>query len=115
MDLISLICTMFEMKIFVVLSVSLDSNAFVFVWGLHFLVGSCALFTGPAGTEKYKSSFKIGFHGIIYTFKNYFAIVFLAINFQFLTINGIQTHHKSLFLSIFLVENLVLSLLTSNN
>ena len=32
--------------------------------------------------EKYKSNFKIGSHDTIYTFKNYFAIVFLVFNFQ---------------------------------
>ena len=38
--------------------------------------GSCTLFTGPVSTFFSKKNFKTGSHGTIYTFKNYFAIVF---------------------------------------
>ena len=44
--------------------------------------GSHALFMGPTSTDFNKISFKIGSHGTIYTFKNYFATVFLIFNFQ---------------------------------
>ena len=42
---------------------------------LRFLA-SYALFTGPASTESGKYNFKIRSHGTIYTFKNYFVIMF---------------------------------------
>ena len=61
---------------------------------LHFFPGSHTLFTGPVSTEFSKFFFKIGSQGIIYTFKNYFAIVFSVISFQFLAISGIQTDLK---------------------
>ena len=38
--------------------------------------GSCTLFTGPVSTFFSKKNFKTGSHGTIYTFKNYFAIMF---------------------------------------
>ena len=49
---------------------------------LRFFYGFHALFIRPTSTDFNKFFFKIGFHGTIYTFKNYFAIVFqlLAIN-----------------------------------
>ena len=56
-----------------------------------FFSGSCALFMGPTSTFFSKNNFKIGSHGTIHTFKNYFTIVFLAFNFQFLAISDIQT------------------------
>ena len=61
-------------------------------WSLRlcFLV----LFTGPIIMEFNKYNFKTGSYDTIYTFKNYFAAVFLTINFQFLAISGIQTHLK---------------------
>ena len=59
-----------------------------------FLVGSCALFTGPASMEFNKFFFKIGSHGTIHIFKNYFTTMFLAIIFQFSIISGIQTDLK---------------------
>ena len=46
-----------------------------------FLVGFRVLFTRLASIEKYKSNFKIGYHNTIHTFKNYFTIIFLALNF----------------------------------
>ena len=49
-----------------------------------FLVGSWLLFLRLVSMEKCKSNFKIGSHGTIYTFKNYFATVFSALS-------GIQT------------------------
>ena len=45
-----------------------------------FLVGLWVLFTKPQ-----KSANKVGSQSTIHTFKNYFAIVFLAISFQFLS------------------------------
>ena len=41
-----------------------------------------------------KFCFKTGSHGTIYTFKNYFAIVFSTISFQFSAISGIQKDPK---------------------
>ena len=55
-----------------------------------FFSGSCALFMGSANTFFSKNNFKIGSHGTIHTFKNYFTIVFLAFSFQFLAISSIQ-------------------------
>jgi len=54
-----------------------------------FLARSHTLFMGPAtaSTEFSKFYFKTGSHGTIYTFKNYFAIVFSVIS-------GIQTDPK---------------------
>ena len=57
---------------------------------LRFLCGSHALFTGPANTFFSKNNFKTKSHGIIHTFKNYFATMFSLFNFQFSAINGIQ-------------------------
>ena len=59
-----------------------------------------ALFTGHTSTKKKtkkkknktKRSNKSVFHGTIHIFKNYFTTVFLAINFQFLVISGIQVN-----------------------
>ena len=50
---------------------------------------------GPVSTELNKFCFKIESHGTIYIFKNYFTTVFSVINFQFLTISGIQTDFKT--------------------
>ena len=41
-----------------------------------FFSRSCALFMGPASTFFSKNNFKIGSHGTIHIFKNYFVIVF---------------------------------------
>ena len=41
-----------------------------------FFCESCALFTEFASMDFSKFFFKIGFHGIIHTFKNYFTTVF---------------------------------------
>ena len=49
-------------------------------WWLHFLCGSRALFMGPASTDFNKFFFKIGLHGTIHTFKNYFVIMFSVFN-----------------------------------
>ena len=46
--------------------------------------------------KKHTFCFKIGSHDTIYTFKNYFAIVFSTINFQFSVINDIQTDSKTI-------------------
>ena len=46
-----------------------------------------------------KNCFNTGFHDTIYTFKNYFITVFLALSFQFSTINSI---HLSWILGSFL-------------
>ena len=43
---------------------------------LRFFCGSHALFTRPTSTDFSKFFFKIGSHGTIHTFKNYFATVF---------------------------------------
>ena len=51
-----------------------------FIAVAFFLVGLWALFMEPTSTEKYKSNFKTGSHGIIYTFKNYFVTVFSGIS-----------------------------------
>ena len=48
------------------------------VW--RFFCGSYTLFTGPANTESDKINFKIGSHGTIHTFKNYFATLFSTIS-----------------------------------
>ena len=42
--------------------------------------GSYALFTGPTSTFLIKFFFKIGSYDTIYTFKNYFAIMFSVFN-----------------------------------
>ena len=47
---------------------------------LAFFCESRALFAGPANTESDKINFKIGSHGIIHTFKNYFAALFSTIS-----------------------------------
>ena len=55
---------------------SVGSNKFAF---------SCksrALFMRPVSTDFSKFFFKIGSHGIIHIFKNYFTIIFLVFNFQ---------------------------------
>ena len=44
---------------------------------LHFLYGSCALFTGLASMDFRKFFFKTGSHSTIHTFKNYFVTMFL--------------------------------------
>ena len=54
--------------------------------------GSHNIVHRPPNSAKRKFLGKIGFHSTIYTFKNYFAIVFSAICFQFSIINGIQTN-----------------------
>ena len=61
---------------------------------LRFFPRSCALFMGLASMEFNKFCFKTGSHGTIYTFKNYFAIVFSTISFQFSAISGIQKDPK---------------------
>ena len=43
---------------------------------------NCILFTGPTTTLFKKKKFKNGYHSTIYTFKNYFAIVFSIFSFQ---------------------------------
>ena len=45
--------------------------------------GSHGTVYGPPNSAKYRFLGKIGSHGTIYIFKNYFAIVFSTINFQF--------------------------------
>ena len=47
-----------------------------FLVPLRFLVGPWVLFVGPASTKKCKFNFKIGSHGTIHIFKNYFATMF---------------------------------------
>ena len=49
-----------------------------------------ALFTGLASTLFSKKNFKSKSHSTIYTFKNYFATIFLVFSFQFSVISGIQ-------------------------
>ena len=46
--------------------------------------------------KKHTFCFKIGSHDTIYTFKNYFAIVFSTINIQFSVISDIQTDPKTI-------------------
>ena len=53
-----------------------------FLSATAFFCGSCALFMGPISTFFTKNNFKIGSHGTIHTFKNYFISVFLVLNFQ---------------------------------
>jgi len=50
----------------------------------------------PASIEFSKFFFKIRSYDTIYTFKNYFATVFLTINFQFSAISGIQIDSSSI-------------------
>ena len=71
---------------------SLDSGRLHVLHVYCFFFESCTLFMGPTSTEYGKINFKIGSHGIIHTFRNYFATVFLVINFQFLIISDIQTN-----------------------
>ena len=59
---------------------------------LRFFLWVLCIVYGTASTDFSKFLFKIGFHGSIHTFKNYFAIVFFVFNFQFLVISGIQTN-----------------------
>ena len=49
---------------------------------LRFLAGSHALFTRFASTKKHKSNFKTESHGIIHTFKNYFAYIVFSKKFS---------------------------------
>ena len=70
-------------------SVSLDGIENNPHLNLVFFFASHALFMGPANTKKHKFCFKTGSHDTIHIFKNYFAIVFSLISFQFSTINGI--------------------------
>ena len=49
-----------------------------FFSGCIFLSGSMGTVIGPVNMEKCKSNFKIGSHGSIHIFKNYFATVFLV-------------------------------------
>ena len=46
-----------------------------------FFSGSCALFTGPVSTFKKKKKIKTEFYDTIYTFKNYFVIIFSVFSF----------------------------------
>ena len=46
-----------------------------------FFLGSYILFIELASKKFNKFCFKIGSHGTIYTFKNYFTLIFLTINF----------------------------------
>ena len=64
---------------FVYVSIVLKST---FQQRFTFFSGSCALFMRLVGTFFSKNNFKTTFHGTIYTFKNYFAIVFLVFSFQ---------------------------------
>ena len=57
--------------------------------------GFYVLFTGSISTLFSKKNFKIKSHGTIYTFKNYFAIMFSVYSFQILAISGIQINHYS--------------------
>ena len=54
---------------------------------LRFWLGPTALFTTQPKLQKYAYQCIFGSHGTIHTFKNYFATVFLTINFQFLANN----------------------------
>ena len=72
-----------------ILSVCLDSGHVQCFCMSSIFCGFCALFIGSASTFSQKNKFKTGSHGTIYTFKNYFVIVFLVIN-------SIQTDFKSL-------------------
>ena len=58
-------------------------------------IGFHVLFTGSISTLFSKINFKTKSHGTIYTFKNYFIIMFLVYNFQILAISGIQTNPYS--------------------
>ena len=59
------------------LSVCLDCTKNRLRLAFAFFLGSCALFTRPASTEKHESNFKTRSHDIIHTFKNYFTTVYL--------------------------------------
>ena len=76
---------------FNVYSLRLVSAFCAFLNGNVFSCGSRALFMRPTSTIFNNFFFKPGSHGIIYTFKNYFIIVFLVFNFQFSAISSIQT------------------------
>ena len=66
--------------------------------------GSYALFTGSTSTFLSKFFFKIGSYGIIYTFKNYFAIMFSVFSFQFSIISNIQTDILCIYLDLLIVD-----------
>ena len=55
--------------------------------------GSCALFTGSKSMEFSKIFIKIGFHSIIYIFKNYFTTMFSIFNNKRYPIRSIYYHH----------------------
>ena len=76
---------------------------FLFFLCMHFgryyalFSGSHILFTRSTNTLFRKKNIKNWSHGILHTFKNYFAIVFSVFN----KISGIQTDHKCLNSSFF--------------
>ena len=90
---------------------------------LRFLCGSCALFMKSVSTDFNKFFFKNRSYNIIYTFKNYFVIIFLVefglrpganatgqksvlFSFYFSTINNIQIVPEivgNLMISVFIV------------
>ena len=59
------------------------------------LYGSHSTVHEPTKSSKHIFQYKFESHSTIHIFKNYFAIVFLVFNFQFLAICGIQTYHIS--------------------
>ena len=63
-------------------SVSLDCAKNVFQRVCVLNSGSRALFTGLTSVEFSKIFIKIGSHGTIHTFKNYFATMFSIFSFQ---------------------------------
>ena len=76
-------------KVVAALSECLDMPASTFLLAFGILCGSYVLFTGPTNFFFSKTFIKNGSHGIIHTFKNYFAIVFSI--FSFSKINSIHT------------------------
>ena len=81
---------------------------FLCVW--HFFCGSHTLFMGSTSTEFCKKKIKTKSHGTIHTFKNYFATIFLVINFQFLAISDIQTDPLECFLGTFITSDWIVGL-----
>ena len=55
-------------------------SAFCIFQQCVFFSESCALFTGPANYFFQKNNFKIGSHGTIHIFKNYFTKIFSVFN-----------------------------------
>ena len=87
------------MYVWIALKTKFPLRLAFFLWVPYFL------FMGPTSTEFCKKKIKTKSHGTIHTFKNYFATVFLVINFQFLAISDIQTDPLECFLGTFITSD----------